>query len=388
MALGIEARVVGQIAVVGVAESDLGIVPDVSAVQLQAQASARALREAGLTARDVDGLFVADLVNPLPGLLLAEYLGITPRYSDTTGIGGSSFVAHLEHASAAIQAGLCSVALIAYGSTQRSDGSRARRVVDPRSPEGQFETPYGTLAPLTAYALAAQRHMYEYGTTAEHLASIAVSTRQWAQMNPVAMMRDPLSVEQVLASRVISSPLHLLDCCLVTDGGGAVVVTGVERARDMAQRPVVVLGTGECHTHATFGQMRDMTRTGAAISGRRAFAQAGLRPIDIDVAEIYDSFTITVLLSLEDLGFCEKGAGGPFVGEGRLGPGGSLPTNTQGGGLSYTHPGMFGIFTVIEATRQLRGECGDRQVAGARVALCHGTGGQLSSHATAILARL
>src|SRR5579859_5472127 len=239
-----------KLAIVGVAESDLGIVPDRGAVQLQAQAAARAIADAGIATSEVDGLFVADLVNPMASLLLGEYLGLTPTYVDSTCIGGSSFVAHLEHAAAAISAGLCTTALIAYGSTQRSDSSRSRRVADPRSPEGQFEAPYGVLSPLTGYALAAQRHMHVFGTSSEQLAEIAVSTRRWAQMNPVAMMRDPLTVEQVLASRMISTPLHLLDCCLVTDGGGAVVVTSLERARDLPKPPVLVLGTGEALTHA------------------------------------------------------------------------------------------------------------------------------------------
>lgn len=375
----------GAVAIVGVAESDLGSVPDKSVLQLHAQAAARALADAGLRKSDVDAHLTAG-VSGLYGMQVAEYLGIRPHYTDSTAIGGSSFVVHVEHAMAAIAAGLCQVALITYGSTQRSD--RSRRLGGRESTferQAQFELPYGPLLPIGAYALAAQRHMYQYGTTSEQLAAIAVQTRRWAQMNPVAFVRDPLTIEDVLASPLMSSPLHVLDCCLVTDGGGAVVVTSAARAADLPKPPVYVLGSAEGHTHNGISQMPDLTLTGAAITGPRAFARAGLTPADVDVVEVYDSFTITVLLTLEALGLCPRGEGGAFVAEGRLGPGGSLPTNTNGGGLSYCHPGMYGIFTVIEAVRQLRDECGPRQVPNARIALCHGTGGVLSSHGTLLL---
>jgi acetyl-CoA acetyltransferase len=377
----------GAVAIVGVAESDLGSVPDKTVLHLQAQAAARALADAGLTKADVDAHFTAG-VSSMYGMQVAEYLGIRPRFTDSTAVGGSSFVIHVEHAAAAIAAGLCQVALITYGSTQRSD--RSRRLggrANPVERQTQFEVPYGPLLPIGAYAMAAHRHMHEYGTTSEQLAAIAVQTRQWAQLNPVAFMRDPLTVEDVLASPLVSSPLHLLDICLVTDGGGALVVTSAERAADLPKPPVYVLGSAEAHTHNGISQMPDLTRTPAAITGPLAFARAGLTPADVDVAELYDSFTITVLLTLEDLGFCPKGEGGAFAAEGRLGPGGTLPTNTNGGGLSYCHPGMYGIFTVIEAVRQLRGECGPRQVPNARIALCHGMGGVLSSSGTLLLGR-
>ncbi len=373
------------LAIIGVAESDLGRTPGMTALQLQAQAAARALADAGIGKEEIDAVFVADLATPMASMHLAEYLRITPRYSDSTNIGGSSFEAHLQHAALAIAAGRCHTALIAYGSTQRSDRSRKDRAFDPRSIAGQFEAPYGLFPTIGAYALAAQRHMHEYGTTPEQLAEVAVAARQWAARNPVALMRDPIAVDDVLRSPPISSPLHLLDCCLVTDGCGAVVVTAPERARDAAKRPVYVLGMAEGHTHAHIGQMPDLATTGAALTGPRAFAMAGVTPADIDVAEIYDSFTITVVMTLEDLGFCAKGEGGAFVAGGRTAPGGDFPMNTQGGGLSYTHPGMFGIFLIIEAVRQLRGECGERQVPGVRLALAHGTGGVLASQATAIL---
>ncbi len=374
-------------AIVGVAESDLGRTPDKTVLQLQHQAARTALADAGLGFDDVDALFCAGGWAWSPNLMLAEYLGIRPKYTDSTNIGGSSFEAHLGHAVAGIEAGLFEVALITYGSTQRSDRSRGRGGFTYKLTE-QFEAPFGLPTPVGAYALAATRHMYEYGTTSEQLAEVAVATRKWASMNEKAMMRDPITVEDVLHSRWVAEPLHLLDCCLVTDGGGAVVVTTAERVHDLRQTPVWVLGHGEAHTHNTIANMPDLaTHQAAVASGRDAFAMAGLTPADIDVAEIYDSFTITVVMTLEALGFCGRGEGGSFVSEQRTAPGGPFPMNTNGGGLSYCHPGMYGIFLLIEATRQLRGECGPRQVEGARIALAHGTGGVLSSGATVILGR-
>jgi acetyl-CoA acetyltransferase len=373
-------------AIVGVAESDLGLTPGKTVLQLQAQAARAALADAGLEMRDVDALFVAGNWSWSPNLMLAEYLGIQPRYTDGTNIGGSSFEAHLGHALAGIQAGRFEVALITYGSTQRSDQSRNRPVEHATLVE-QFERPYGLPAPAGAYALAAMRHMYQYGTTSEQLAEIAVATRKWAVMNEKAMMRTPITIEDVLNSRWISEPLHLLDCCLVTDGGGAVVVVAAHRARDARKTPVWVLGHGETHTHYGITNMPDLTVTGAVHTGRDAMAMAGVTHADIDVVEIYDSFTITVLLTLEALGFCKPGEGGPFVSSQHTAPGGPFPMNTNGGGLSYCHPGMYGIFLLIEATRQVRGECGSRQVPDAKIALAHGTGGVLSSSATIILGR-
>ncbi|MBI3989982.1 MAG: thiolase [candidate division NC10 bacterium] len=377
-----------EIAIVGVAESDLGRVPGKTAAQLAAEASKAALEDAGLTKDEVDGVFTFGL-EWMPSLFLAEYLNLRPRYSDSTFLGGSTPVAFVEHAAAAITTGLCQVALIAYGSTQASDRSRklGGRAMEPWFPAMQFEAPFGLLLPIGAYAMAATRHMHLYGTTSERLAEIAVATRKWAALNPKAMKREPITIADVLASPMISSPLHLLDCCLVTDGGGAVVVTTKERAKDLRRRLVTVLGAAEGHTHQIISQMPDLCRTGAVETGARAFAMAGLRPEDIDVAEIYDSFTITVLLSLEDLGFCEKGEGGAFIQGQRTAPGGPFPMNTSGGGLSYCHPGVFGIFLIIEAVHQLRGEAEERQVSGAEVALVHGTGGVFSSHGTLILGR-
>ncbi|GCE22357.1 acetyl-CoA acetyltransferase [Dictyobacter kobayashii] len=374
-------------AIVGVAESDLGRTPDKTVLQLQAQAAQAALADAGLDFNDVEALFGAGNWAWSTNLMLAEYLGLQPKYTDSTNIGGSSFEAHIGHALAGIEAGLFEVALITYGSTQRSDRSRQRGHTAFKLTE-QYEPLFGLPTPVGAYALAAMRHMHEYGTTSEQLAEVAVATRKWASMNEKAMMRDPISIEDVLNSRWVAEPLHLLDCCLVTDGGGAVVVTSAERARTTRKAPVWILGHGESHTHNTIANMPDLATHRAAItSGQAAFAMAGLTPNAIDVAEIYDSFTITVLLTLEALGFCGRGEGGAFVSGQRTAPGGLFPMNTNGGGLSYCHPGMYGIFLLIEATRQLRGECGARQVEGARIALAHGTGGVLSSAATVILGK-
>ncbi len=374
-------------AIVGVAESDLGRTPDKTVLQLQQQAARAALEDAGLGFGDVEALFSAGNWAWSTNLMLAEYLGITPKYTDTTNIGGSSFEAHIGHAVAGIEAGLFDVALITYGSTQRSDRSRGRGNIVYKLTD-QYEQPFGLPTPVGAYALAAMRHMYKYGTTSEQLAEVAVATRKWAAMNDKAMMRDPITIEDVLNSRWIAEPLHLLDCCLVTDGGGAVVVTSAERAKDTRKAPVWIVGHGEAHTHNSIANMPDLaTHRAAMLSGQTAFAMAGLTPGDIDVAEIYDSFTITVILTLEALGFCGIGEGGAFVSGQRTAPGGPFPMNTNGGGLSYCHPGMYGIFLLIEATRQLRGECGARQVADARIALAHGTGGVLSSAATVLLGK-
>jgi acetyl-CoA acetyltransferase len=325
----------------------------------------------------------------LPSVQIAEYLGIKPRFTDTTVTGGSAFENLVEHGALAIAAGLCNVVLITYGSTLWSDRRRVTDGggLDPTAPAAQFETPYGDLSPISAYALSATRHMHRYGTTAAQLAEVAVSTRKWAALNPRALMQEPITVADVLSSPMISSPLHKLDCCLMTDGGGAVLLTSAERARDLRKPPVYVLGSGFSATHLTITSMEDLTSTGAIDSGRQAFGKAGIKPQDVDLVQIYDSFTISVVLALEDLGFCRKGEGGSFIEGGRIAPGGQLPVNTSGGGLSYTHPGALGIFLIIEAVRQLRGECGRRQVPGAELACVHGIGGWLSSHATLVLGR-
>jgi acetyl-CoA acetyltransferase len=330
---------------------------------------------------DVDGLFSASAYYHMPTLSVVEYLGIRPRYSDATSMGGSSFVSHLFHAAAAIDAGLCEVALIAYGSTQRSAGGR----LVSGSETLPYEAAYRPRYPVSMYALAASRHMHEHGTTREQLAEVAVAARKWAKLNPKAFVQDDLSIEDVLDSRMVSSPLSVLDCCLVTDGGGAVLVTSVGRAQALRKPPVYLLGAGEAHWHRNISQMPDLTVSAAAESGPRAYRMAKIGPEDVDVAMLYDAFTINTVRFLEDLGFCEKGEGGAFASGGRISPGGELAVNTNGGGLSYNHPGMYGLLLLVEATRQIRGECGERQVADANVALVHGNGGVLSSQVSAVL---
>jgi acetyl-CoA acetyltransferase len=376
-------RLRGRVAIVGAAESDeLGKLPHKSALALHAEAARNALADAGLAKSDVDGVFSAGLWMAAE---TAEYMGIRPRYVDGTQIGGCSFIAQVEHAMGALEAGLCDVALITHGESGASRIGMPGTRFGPDSVRLQFENPFGLFGPPTGYALAAARHMHEYGTTSEQLAALAVSTRQWAQRNPRAMMRDPLTIDDVLASRVISWPLHLLDCCLVTDGGGAVVLTRADRARDLPKPPVWVLGTGECASHVAVSQMPDFANWDAArVAARLAFDMAGVGHADIDVAEFYDAFTIVPVMGLEAAGFCKPGEGGAFVADGRTAPGGSFPMNTNGGGLSYTHTGMYGMFTLVEAVRQLRGEGGPRQVPNAKTAICHGLGGMFSAAATLI----
>ncbi len=378
----------GQIAIAGVHEYESRWAPDKTSFQIMGECTREALADAGLRLEDVDGLFGATMTMGAMGMVqLSEYLNIKPRYLDGTNIGGSSFVSHVAHAGAAIHAGLCDVALIVYGSTAASDAMAiGTGNAGGRDPSAAFVSPYG-MTLVSSYAMVAQRHMHQFGTTSEQLADIAVSTRHHASLNPNAKMRQPITREDVLESRVIADPLHLLDCCIISDGGGAVIVTSLERARDLRQSPVVVLGTGEAVAHREIGAP-DLMRMAARQSGEHAFAMAGLTPAEIDFCTIYDSFTITVLATLENLGFCKLGEGGPFVENGGIGLAGRLPVNPDGGGLSSNHSGMRGIFLVIEAVRQLRGGLGKRQVDGAEIALAHGTGGYLGlmhSGATLIL---
>ena len=369
-------------AIVGVAESDeIGLVPNKSSLQLHAEAAFNALEDAGLSKSDVDGLFTAGYSTYNTG----EYLGIRPTYTDSTTVGGSSFVIHVGHAMAAIAAGHCEVALITHGQSGRS--SRARQPADPGLPQAQYETPYGIIGPPVGYSMAARRYMHQYGEdrTRQALAEIAVATRKWAQLNPKAMMRDPMTFDDYHNSRWISQPFHLLDCCLVTDAGAAVVVTSAERARSLPKKPVWVLGNAEYHDHATISQMPDLTVTPAHVTGPKALAMAGVTHSDIDLTMIYDSFTYTVLTTIESLGYCGPGEGAEFVADQRTAPGGGWALNTSGGGLSYTHPGMYGIFLIVEAVRQLRGEAGDRQLTNPKLSLVNGTGGILSSTGTLVL---
>ncbi len=376
----------GSVAIAGVGLAGCGEAPGWSEMEIAAAAAKNALDDAGLTARDVDGIVIASTNIFMSGLALAEHLGVRPKFTESSMVGGSSFVGHLIPAMLALNAGLCDTILVAYGSNQRtgtgrSEAGRHKMALDPQV----FEHPYKPFNPPSSYALATARHMHQYGTTREQLAEIAVAARKWAQLNPEAFTREPLTVEEVLKSRMVSDPLTVRDCCLVTDGGGAYVLKRANEAQDLKMAPAYLLGVGAAHWHRQISSMPDLTVTAATESGERAFEMAGLAPQDVDVVELYDAFTINTLLFLEDLGFCKKGEGGAFVSGGRIAPGGSLPVNTNGGGLSCVHPGMYGIFLLIEAVRQLRGEAGQRQVQDAAVALAHGNGGVLSSQITAIL---
>ncbi|MEC9308841.1 MAG: acetyl-CoA acetyltransferase [Chloroflexota bacterium] len=384
-------------AIVGINEHITRYSPDKSELQIQGESVIKALDDAGLTKNDVEGLFTASSSIRNSGLNLADYLNMYPKYVDNTTVGGGSFEFHLSHALTAIGAGRINCAVITYSSLARSGGvsvgtGGVARFGHPRldpSPDS-FEELYG-LTTVGLYAMIAQRHMHLYGTTSEQLAEVAVTTRKHATMNPEALFRTPITVDDVLNARVISSPLHLLDCCVITDGGGALVVASPEVARNCKQSPVWILGVGEALAHQGAGK-RDLIEIAAKQSTGPAFSMAGVTHKDIDMAMIYDSFTITVIETLEDLGFCQKGEGGAFVSGGRLEIGGELPINTDGGGLSSNHPGMRGIFLLLEATRQLRHqfEGTPRQVANCQIALCHGTGGALGSRhsgGTVILGR-
>jgi acetyl-CoA acetyltransferase len=371
----------GRTAIVGAATFGTGKAPGYEASDLAAIASGRALAEAGLTLADVDGLFFCHGTDTLGGLSFAQYLGIRPRITNNNRTGGSAFQTMVEDAAWLLDAGAIDVALIAYGSNQASAAGKLVNTVQPNP----YEAPYRPMNPLTSYALAAQRHMHQFGTTKEQLGAVALAARQWARLNPDAYARDPLTMEDYLGARIINDPFGKYDCCLVTDGGAAIVMTRADRAKDLAKAPVAVLGAGSATSHREIMCMPDLTVTAAVESGGRAYASARVTAADIDVAILYDAFTINTILFLEDLGFCSKGEGGRFVADGAIAPGGRLAVNTNGGGLSCTHPGMYGLFTLIEGVRQLRGECGARQVTGAQVALAHGNGGVLSSQATVIL---
>lgn len=374
--------------ITGVAESDLGEVWDQTELSMVADASLKALAEAGLSLQDVDAIFT-NYMGEEGSVQVGEYLGIQPRWADSSDLGGAAFEAFVHHAATAIAQGRCEVALITYASRQRTRRQRGLiRSSEDMNIRAQFETPYGLPMPIGQYALMAARHMHEYGTTSEQLASVAVAANQWAQRNPKAWRRNPITIEDVLNSRMVSSPLHRLDCCLITDGGGAVVVTSRAAAESATKRPIRILGAGESHGHWHIDQMHDLTVTPGKLSSQAAFAQAGITAADIDVLQPYDSFTITVLLALEDLGICARGESGDFAVDGNLAPGGALPAMTSGGGLSYCHPGALGLLLIVEAVRQLRHECGARQVSGdPQIAVAHGVGGFHSTAATVVLGR-
>lgn len=371
-------------AIVGAATFGMGKMPGWEASDLAAKACTLALDEAGVALGDIDGLFFCHGTDTLGGLSFAQYLGIQPKVIDNSRTGGSAFQAYVELAAWLLDAGMIEIALIAYGSNQASASGRLVNTVLPNPHEG----PYRPMNPFTSYALAAARHVHEFGTTKEHLGEVALAARQWAQLNPDAYARDPLTMDAYLGARMINDPFGKYDACLVTDGAAAIVMTRADRARDLVAHPIHVLGAAHETSHRDIASMPDLTTTAARQSGARAFTSAGLKPADVDVAMVYDAFTINTILFLEDLGFCAKGEGGAFVEGGAIAPGGRLAVNTNGGRLSCVHPGMYGLFEIVEAVHQLQGRCGDRQVGDAKVALAHGNGGVLSSQATVILGAL
>jgi acetyl-CoA acetyltransferase len=369
-------------AIVGAAETDVvGIQPHKSAIQLHAEAALNALADAGITKDDVDAVLCAGQ-SPVN---VAEYLGITPTFVDGTSVGGCSFMLHVRHAAAAIQAGLCTTALITHGESGRSRVGMGGWGMSKQMLNAQFEEPYGVAGPPTRFTIPILRHMHEYGTTHEQMASVAVATRRWAETNPRAMMRDPITVDDVLSSRIIAWPVHILECCLVTDGGGALVVVSAERAKDFPKKPVYLLGSGESTEHSMISQMHDFTESRAfKVSGELAFREAGIERKDINHAMFYDAFAHTPMFALEALGFVGKGESGPFFEEMRTAPGGDFPLNTNGGGLSYTHTGMYGMFAIQESVRQLRGEAAN-QLPNVRTSIAHGVGGMFHAAGTLIL---
>ncbi|NEA54503.1 acetyl-CoA acetyltransferase [Streptomyces sp. SID13666] len=382
-----------KVAVVGVALSDCGRVDEATPYALHAQAARRALADSGLDRSVVDGLASAGL-GILAPVEVAEYLGLRPTWVDSTAVGGSTWEVMAAHAAEAIAAGHANAVLLVYGSTARADIKAKRRTANlsfgARGPL-QFEVPYGHTL-ISKYAMAARRHMHQYGTTLEQLAEVAVQARSNAARNPDAMYRTPITVNEVLSGPMIADPFTKLHCCIRSDGGGAVLLAAEEYVADTAKTPVWILGSGTSVSHTTMSEWEDFTVSPAAVSGRLAFERAGVTPADIDLAEIYDAFTYMTLVTLEDLGFCAKGEGGAFVEKGRLTIDGDLPVNTDGGGLSACHPGMRGLFLLIEAVRQLRGEAGDRQVRKSggrlpRLAVASGTGGWFCSSGTVILER-
>jgi len=377
--------------IAGVYEHPGRKIPDQSLMEIHARVCVGALNDAGLSMGDVDAYFSAGDSPGFGTLSMIDYLGISATYIDSTEMGGSSYIAHVNHAAAAIVAGKCRVALVSLAGKPRTGGAQPGGAGRAGGPEIDFEGLFGSTV-VAAYALAARRHMHEFGTTSEQLAAIKVAASTHAQHNPNALLRDVVTVEEVLDSPMIADPLHRLDCCVITDGGGAVVVVGPEVAADLDRHCVPILGAAEAPKGTANGRI-DLTHTGAVWSGPAAFAEAGLTPADVDYVSIYDSFTITVLETIEDLGFCDKGRGGPFVADGNLqSPGGALPFNTDGGGLCSNHPGNRGGMTkILEAVRQLRGEAHEAvQVPDCEIALAHGTGGSLAARmgsATLIMGR-
>ena len=379
-----------KVAIIGAAETtELGVIPDVSALGLHADAARNAIAESGISKDDIDGVACAGQ-SPVA---VAHYLGITPKYVDGTSVGGCSFMLHVRHAAAAIATGMCDVVLVTHGESGKSrtglGGWGGGGGMD-ASLQSQFESPYGPTGPPTMFPMGVLRYMKDTGTTHEQLASVAVAQRKWAAQNPRAMMRDIITVEDVFASRMIAYPMHLLECCLVTDGGGALILTSAERAlsMDLPNKPVFILGTGESSETPMVSQMDDMTTSKAfRVASAKAFAEAGITHADVDHLMIYDAFAHLPIYGLEDLGFVGRGEAGAFIAEGNTEPGGKLPLNTNGGGLSYTHTGMYGMFAIQESVRQLRGTA-PAQVDGVEISIAHGVGGMFAASGTLVLSNV
>jgi acetyl-CoA acetyltransferase len=372
----------GSVAIVGAAETtELGLIPDLSQIGLHADAALNALADCGLKPSDIDGVATAG-ESPTA---IAHYLGITPTWVDGTAVGGCSFMLHVRHAAAAINEGLCTTVLITHGESGRSRVGAGRWGPAPASLQGQFETPFGPAGPPSTFTVPVLRYMKQYGLTEEQLAMVAVVQREWAGKNPRATMQDPITVEDVLNSRVIAYPFHLLECCLVTDGGGALILTAADRAKDFPTKPVYIIGTGESVETAMISQMEDFTSSKAfRVSGKKAFDEAGISHADVDHLMIYDAFAHLPIYGLEDLGFVGRGEAGPFIWDGNTRPGGKLPLNTNGGGLSYMHSGMYGMYALQESVRQMRGTA-PAQVPGATISVSHGVGGMFGAAGTIIM---
>jgi acetyl-CoA acetyltransferase len=371
--------------IAGAAETDaVGKLPNHSTLQLHVEAAINAVADAGLTMRDIDGIATVSAPGPVQ---VAHALGITPTYLDGTGVGGTSFLLHVRHAAAAIRAGYAKTVLITHGESGRSRVGAAPFPRGNSSVQGQFEMPYGTAGPTTAFTIPVLRYMKECGLTHEQLAYVAVAQRKWAARNPRAMFTDEITVEDVLASRLVAWPFHLLECCLVTDGGGALVVTSAERAADFRKPAVHVLGTGEASETPIISQLADFTESQAfRLAGQAAFAEAGITTADVRHLMIYDAFAHVPIYGLEALGFVAKGEAGPFIADGNTEPGGRLPLNTNGGGLSYTHTGMYGMFAIQEGVRQVRGEAA-AQVPDADISVVLGNGGMFATSGVLVLGR-
>ena len=373
----------GEIAIVGAAESTrIGAVPDMAQIMLHADAALNAMADAGLKPGDIDGVAC---VGPMMPQQIAHYLGITPKWVDGTGVGGCSFMLHVRHAAAAIHAGYCKTVLITHGESGKSRVNGTPRPPEPQSLNGQFEAPFGPMGPPTLFPIPVLRYMKTYGVTHEQMAQVAVVQREWAAKNPRAAFKDPITIDDVLNSKMIAYPFRLLQCCLVTDGGGALILTSSDRAKDFPTKPCYILGSGESVETTMVSQMEDFTSSRAfRVAGPEAFRMAGIKHADVDHLMIYDAFAHLPMYGLEDLGFVKRGEAKDFIWERNTAPGGKLPINTNGGGLSYTHTGMYGMFALQESVRQVRGTA-PAQVPNVKISVAHGVGGMFSASGTVVL---